>query len=555
MNRITCVTTVLLCSSLLAGAAYGDDDIIKGGFCKGFEAKIDRLCKIDASACDRLTAGLKAACGGIGTIYASPAAESLALDLLRKDYDVVTVDENFPARVLAAPVVIAAADLDDPTFTSFLNFARNTGRTVAIIDATQDEADRFARFFGASDGANCLPASGSSTIELYGLQELIARKPPLSSSYCLVGLTGLDQLGERSARHWLRERFALSAPEPTPPEANSGGSDSDNRIVDLATAVACSFMNGNDPAGQGRILTQDAYVTGARSFVNSTDIYYVQNELQYTQGTSTDPNYGYQATRFGATGVVNFRGGLSKSRPATTTQYQSSFTNDTTGTASESVGYNGIFSAALAALSPAGTTGESPAALGETVGFTIPPTTILNNSVNPLPAWQFQRQNTAGNTYGPETSWFWTVPWGDYADGGAGISGRLQFTSALSMGDFTGETACAVPYPFEGILEVGQPVITSVPATVQRGQKFTITGAQLYPGLVNAILLGGTSVGANNFADLGETSPGSGVFTVDVIVPGNQKLGTNSVAVQQTFNGKARFSNADKSVNVKLASD
>ncbi len=192
-------------------------------------------------------------------------------------------------------MVVAAPDLDDPAFTSLLNFAHDAGRTVAIVDATQDEADRFARFFGDS-GANCAPASGASTIELYGLQESRARKPPLSSSYCLVGLTSLDRSGERSALHWLRQRFAASAPAPTPPEPSAGVAGSNN-IVDLATAVHCSFMNNNDPAGQGRIMTEDAYVTGARSFLNSEDIYYVQDELQYTQGRSTDPDYGFQVTR------------------------------------------------------------------------------------------------------------------------------------------------------------------------------------------------------------------------------------------------------------------
>ncbi len=540
MNRIAWVVIAALCSPMFAGAAHGRD--LAGAFCKGFEAKLERLCDIDQTSCDRLTTGFKAACGDVGTIYASPAADSIALDLLRENYDVVTVDQNFPARIVAAPVVVVATDLDDPVFTSLLNFAHHAGETVAVVDATQDEADRFARFFGAS-GANCAPASGASTIELYGLQELRARKPPFDSSYCLVGLSSLDRSGERSALHWLRQRFAASAPAPTPPEPTAGVAGS-NDIVDLAKAVHCSFMNGNDPAGQGRILTEDAYVTGARSFSNSEDIYYVQVDLQYTQGSSTNADYGFEVTRFGATGVLNFRRGLSKSEPSTVTEYQRSFTNSTTQTITVSVGFN-------AAQGPGGTIGTS-VTHGELESFEIPPTTILNNSKNPLPAWQFHRQNTAGNTYDPETSWFWTVPWDDYADGGAGSSGRLQFTSAIAMGnDFVGETACSVPYPFEGIRQVGEPLITSVePTTVPRGQKLTITGAQLYPGMTNAILLGGTSVGDSNFTDNGETAPDSGVFTVDVIVPGSQHLGNNSVVAQQTFNSTARFSNVDKSVNV-----
>ena len=138
---------------------------------------------------------------------------------------------------------------------------------------------------------------------------------------------------------------------------------------------------------------------------------------------------------------------------------------------------------------------------------------------------------------------------------GEGSVGRLQLTSELSMGDpadFVAEFACAVPYPFEGILDVGEPTITGVsPAKVPQGQKFTITGAELYPGLVSAVLLGGTSVGDTNFTANGETSPGSGIFTIDVIVPGTQPAGNSTVVAQQTFNSQARFSNDDITVDVE----
>jgi hypothetical protein len=268
--------------------------------------------------------------------------------------------------------------------------------------------------------------------------------------------------------------------------------------------------------------------------------------LQYTQGTSTDPSYGYAATRFGATGVVDFGAGLSQAQPPTTTTFVSSVTNTTMETLSGSVGFN--------AMGPTGTVGGS-VSHGRSVGFSNPPTTVLNNSVNPLPAWGFRRQSTAGSDYSPQTSWFWTVPWDDYADGGQGGTGRLEFTSEVSMGDpadFAAEFACAVPYPFEGILAVGEPTITQVsPTKVPQGQKFTITGAELYPGIVSAILLGGNSVGDANFTANGETSPSSGIFTIDVIVPGSQNTGNNTVVAQQTFNSLARFSNDDMTVEVE----
>lgn len=542
MNRIFNITSVLFGASMLAGTAYASG-ISKTDFCKQFEYKVDRLCEIHAVSCDRRTRRFNAICGGVETIYASPSADGEALDLLRQDYNVVTVDKGFPVRFLAEHVVVTAADLDDPTFTSLLNLARNAGKTVAIVEAAQDETNRFARFFGWGNGASCSPTTGSSRIELYGLQESRMRHPPLSSSYCLVGLDALDKRGKRSVRRWLGARFALTAPEPTTPGPTSEVSDSSGNIVDLATAVHCSLKDGNDPANQGRILTQDMYVTGARSFTNSQDIYYVQNDLEYTQGSSTKPTYAYQVIRFGATGVTDFAGGLSQSQPATTTAFESSFTNTTTETISASVGFN--------AMGPTGTVGAS-VTHGQSVGFSIPATTVLNQSVNPFPGWNFERQNTAGQDYNPQTSWFWTVPWEDYADGGEGSTGRLEVTSQISMGgNFVGETSCAIPYPFEGILDVGAPTITSLSATeVERGQSFKIFGKELYPGLVTAVLLEGLSVGDSNFTANGETTPGSGVFSVTVVVPANQPTGKNTVLVQQEFNLVKQFTPGNTSITV-----
>ncbi len=86
MKRIAYVTIASLCSPMFA-AAYGGD--VTRDFCKGFETKLERLCDIDETSCDRLTTAFNAACGAVGTIYASPAADSPALDLLRENYDVV----------------------------------------------------------------------------------------------------------------------------------------------------------------------------------------------------------------------------------------------------------------------------------------------------------------------------------------------------------------------------------------------------------------------------------------------------------------------------------
>ena len=546
MRKTAIMMTWLLGATTVIGTAQAGD-IIDTGFCRSFENRVGQLCRQHENSCDRVQASFAAACGDAGTIYTSTSTvDSPALALLREDYNVVTVDGVLPTPLQAGHVVVSAADLDDPVFADLLTFARDFGQTIAIVDAFQDEVDSFANRFGGSNGANCVAPFDTSTIELYGLQDTMARRGALSSSYCLVGLSGLSREVELSTRLWLRERFALSAPEPTPGiEPVTLSADDSVNIVELATAVHCSFSNPNGPDDTG--IAQDVYVTGARSFINAQDIYYIQNELQYTQGTSTAQNYGYEVDQFGATGVLDFSSGLSQSQPATTTAFESSFSNSSSTTESGSVGFN--------AEGPTATVGGS-ATQGQTVTYSIPPTTILNQSVNPLPAWDFNRQSSSGQTYGPNTSWLWTVPWDAYADQGEGTTGRIVFTSRMSLGDITDfvPTSWSVPYPFGGITEVGAPTITGVsPETVAQGQRFTITGAELYPGLVNDVLLQGISVSDNNFTTNGETAPGSGLFTVTVIVPGTQGTGNNTVVVQQEFNDNAQFTPGDTSIDVTAA--
>ena len=532
IQRISWVIAALLGSSMTASAT-GANDATRFGV----------GCDKQGISYEWGQAGHEALCGGVDVVYASPSADSAALDLLRADYTVIIVEDDVHLPLVAGHVVVNETDLHDPTFIALLRLGRKAGKTIAIVDAKQRDADRFASLFGEGAGANCEPTFGSRWIDLYGLQQSIARVPALESSYCLVGLDRLDYEGELTTRRWLRERFALTPPGPTMSESTSIADD-DTNITDLANAIHCSFRDANDPAGQNRVVGQDVYVTGVRSFLNSQDIYYVQNELTYEQGSSTETSYGYNVTRFGATGVTNFGlGALSQPQPATQTAFVSSITNSTTTGLQTSVGFNG--------MGPTATVGTS-VTFGRAVQLSIPPTQITNNSRDPLPEWNFTRQNTAGD-FNPQTSWFWTVNWGDYADGGEGTTGRIQFTSEVSMfDDFVALNACAtVPYPFSGILEVNAPTVTDFvdPTTgtaitsVPQQQQFKIVGTNLFNGLVTGVLLGGDALPEANYTVNVDSS-------ITVTVPGNQDTGSNTVVVQQTFDNIERQSDASQSIEV-----
>jgi hypothetical protein len=505
---------------------------------------------------------------GLDTIYATSSADGEILALLRKRREVVMIGDGLSPPYVLGPVVVSAADLDDPGIVPLLKDAYKAGRTVAIVDATEDEADRLQRLVGAGLKANCEPATGERKIGLYGLQESVARRPRLSSSYCLIGVKNLSDSHTRHAvRRWLQARFAHTAPEPGAGEP----ADDSNSILDLANATHCSQISTADPAGKGRQMQVDLYVTGARSFaVNNDpekipeDIYYVENKLQYQQGQSSNPNYAFAVSRVGATDLQQFEQGVSDAKPDSVSDYVSSVTNTTTTMVSGSVGFN--------AMGPTATIGGS-ITHGQSKTVTFPPIQITNNttSIPPLPKWTFKQQTVMGNEdFEPETSWFWTVPMDTYADQGRGLNGSLSFRAISSMGgefndplsgDFAMETTCNVAYPFGGLWSdaVGNPTITSLSSsTVEIGHHFTITGKELYPGLITAVFLQGTAIDIQNVTPQGETSPGSGDFTVDVLVPSetngaDTQTGFTTVDIQTTFQSTPVTTKSGLMIDIKPA--
>jgi len=82
------------------------------------------------------------------------------------------------------------------------------------------------------------------------------------------------------------------------------------------------------------------------------------------------------------------------------------------------------------------------------------------------------------------------------------------------------------------------------------GEQFTITGAELYPGLVTAVFIDGTTIDIANVTPKGESPPqGSGVFTVEVLVPSETNgeatpTGEVPVEIQTEFNDQTTNSNA-----------
>ncbi len=399
------------------------------------------------------------ACEHAITIYVGGSATARVLDLLRQDFNLVSLRDAMPSPLFLGPVVVSAADMRDPAVNKLLREAYAAGRTVALVAATQQEADLFTRFFGMGDVASCRPHTDGSLIALYGLQKSVTRIPALHSSYCLNGIGVVrDRRRDLSARSWLLTRFALSPPEPPL------GTVSDDSSVDLQTLssdVNCSYKDLDDTSGLNRQLQLETYINSVRSFDDNQDLYLVTNQLSIAPGNTTSaPTYTFTVQSFGATGVQEIPATLNFTEPNSST-VTVSYTNSESTTISGSVGFNqtqGVNASVGASVT-----------VGESKTISPPPVTILNQFTvsPPFPKWTFKpTQFFEGQGFQAEANWLWTVDKADYgADGGEGTTGTITFRSTLSIDDLIGQPVCSLaPYPFPE-WTVNPPHISSLSAT------------------------------------------------------------------------------------------
>lgn len=597
MRRLTVVSATLLTSAMIAGTAAAER-FSESGQCKVLEIRLERcdsgarLSRETRASCDRIEEGFRALCGPLEIIFASTSAESAALDLLDQDYEVVPI-EDANGDAFPNHVVIGPSDLDDPEAIALLREAHRVGKTVAIANATQDEARSFHRLVRAGQDVNCAPPNGQREIELYGLQQSVTRTPPQISSFCLLSL---DDGGAAADRRWLRERFGPTPPQPAAGEVGLEDSSaslsglatdstaflselverwlggrparaqttSDQFLSDLSTATHCSYkyVPTADETGE---FEMDLYIYSMRVFTDSScascetpgaDYYLVQANVTFVSyfGNPGMPGAAdHMAFVLKASGLSEVSTGdaldtefvgLEFEDPQTTTTFESSYTNSSSTTVSGSVGVN--------PTGPNVTAGGSVTA-GQSMTYMVPPTTILNQSDidTAVAQWQFNPQDAVQNAdFDVNPTWTWFVPQDAYPSGGTG-SGQITFTAFALVGeidaagtgyssDSSSSAPCNVSYPFSA-WTVAPPQLSSLDPTSTEidGGQFTITGEFLYPSSVTAVLIGGVAIPLGTNVDLSDDT------TIAVTVPSNLGLqaGTSPVEVQTEYNGENRASN------------
>jgi hypothetical protein len=546
MRTLTAASAIaLIGSSMLAGTAAGDPDRMRG-VCRFLEKRVDQ-CEGGArpsletrAACDRFERGFRDLCGALDTIVASESAESAALDLLRQDYEVVPIEDV----VFANHVVIGPSDLDDPHAIALLREAYRAGGTVAITDATADDARRFHRLIRAGQEADCAPDATSRLVALYGLQQSLG--PNQKASYCL---RNFDERNPASDRRWLRERFASPPPSSVGTVRLTDGSSQE--LTNLASAKSCVFKQTAEGVGT---ISWIVSVWAMRNFTDTTfcsatdcqgtDYYLVNFNPSLTPSVSNVSSYVVEAFKLEEATTSEFLNTasviLTDADPDSVSAYVSQYSNSSSTTVSGSVGVG------FQGDEPTGnvTAGGSVTVENSTT-TTIPPVTIEQSldTTTAEPSWKFTPQSTAVNgTYNANTAWLWIVGRQAYPSGGTG-TGQISFPARANINTTTTQTdlssPCNIYYPFPA-WTVDPPQLTSLsPTSVSKdGGQFTITGQYLYPDSVTAVLIGGTSVPLGTNVDLKNDT------TIIVTVGGGEfNIGDNVVQVNTEFNGEHRLSN------------
>ncbi len=556
-GHVVAFSVSLLSLSMLTGIAVADA-FSESRFCRKLERRLERCDRLAQrnthlgrsrwrrAFCDGIEKAVETICAEPETLLASESADGAVLDLLRKDYDVVAIDDAGPS-VFPKHLIIGPADLQDPKIITLLRQAHRAGKSVAIANANDDDAHSFHHLLRAGQAANCSKLEEVSSIPLYGLQRAVTRAPGQNSSYCMLSLNDRDPIRDR---RWLRDRFAQSPPQPQAGELNV--TDSNSFLSDLANATHCSFKFTNQELGS---VENDLYTYTMRNFSDTgcgscsnmgADYYLVQESASFTPSiTNNSVNYNLSARRpsvVSNTGTFTEDLAIEFADPATVTTFESGYSNDSSVTVDASVGFSSEKGVDVS--------GGASVTVGKSTSYSVPPTTILQQTdlTTAEPDWDFQPQTTTtGVTFGPvTTTWVWFAPRDAYPPGdGTGGTGNGQITFSSGANIFSSSTntdvfnTCNVPFPFSA-WTVAPPQLSMLNPTSAsiNGGVFTIFGNFLYPSSVSAVLIGGTSVPLATNVDLKSNTE------VEVTVGGGTfNPGTNKVQVNTQFNGTNRFSN------------
>jgi hypothetical protein len=411
-------------------------------------------------------------------------------------------------------IVVGPADLFTASIIDQLRAAYEAGQGVALTNATQASIERLHDLLEHRGSAQAPPDVASA--DLVAFRKAFRADGQLhSSSHVLLprttaaGTMGVlttkdkdrqqrQRIADANDVKALQRIFSATAVVPSEPP----GDDQQN-LVNLAESYVSHGIQSDTNGDQVQLVNT---VWAARSFLNSSDFYYINQEADYSVnvGSGTLNSWSNQAiTNIPYQGVTLFR-----PSPETTME-ATQVTSGVSTSIGTSVGFN--------------ITGGVNASVTET-------TTISHSDSTTVPAMDITNDAdfTTGNTdwvyvvndlnaagaIDLFNNWIWEVPFTSYPSSGGGV-GQLSLNYTASLTATISDVGqvnvflqfpSSIPWPFGTTFQIQPPVITGVsPSCVDSGESFTIDGTGLYPSLVQAVLINGTAVDSSAITTVSDT--------------------------------------------------
>jgi|GEM_PF-1164314 len=489
----------------------------------------------------------------LGTIQVGPSASGPALRGLSGPFTLR------PLQV-TGPAIVGAADLRDGRIVDLLRNDFNAGQTVAIANATTADADTLASLLGY-EGRVALP-DGVARADMITFRRIDQDGRTLFSTSVLLPTVGVSsrparqRAGNRASNQAIRAFQAnVFSTTPSIPAAPTI-TDPQSNLIQIAAGYQTNVFQPDQVGNYVQVVNM---IYSARSFLNQADLYYVNQEVDYHNAVTVTkypipsvpnlywvnladnlPNLSLTSPK--RAGLLTLQPGP-QSNPGATT-----ITSGVNYSLGGTVGYN----------VPQGFNVSSPLGLAITnsTTTTVPPIVITYQggpAVHTETQWQYQI-NPHSDALPPQTittynQWIWEVPFNAYEANPTSF--KFTTTAALdfvvwngAFGDHsrfqvTAFHESSVPLPLGDTFQLGSPTVTGVSTpTVKPGDTFTIEGQSLYPSTVQAVLIGGVPLSADNFKPVSDTK-------IQVVAP--NMLGSSLPVVVKTSQG---LSNANITITI-----
>ncbi len=514
-----------------------------------------------------------AATSNLGTIHVGPSASGEAVRILSTAYTLQPLSGDVCLTCIG--VIVGPADLFTPRIIDQLRAVYEAGHAVGLTNATQASIDRLHDLLQHHGSVQLVP--GGAELDLVAFRK--SQRPDGQfnfSSHLLLPreaasagvlthkdkkqLTRASKSLSRKLKRKLRRLAnrldrqqktladsndiqALSrifSAKPDVPESPPGSNPEQN-LLQLAESQQWHPIQSDTYGNQVQLVNT---VWAVRSFVNSADLYYVLQEVDYhvVPQITLGKIFTFNLQSWNNS-VQSSLGGIAGSptllQPSPQTTMNATVdTSSVSHTIGGSAGWNEA-QGLNASVSGSVTISNSKTTM-------IPPINITNdaNLVTGQTTWTYDVNDIPQNaeTIDLFSQWIWDVPFTAYGTG----QEEIQLSSTANLGAVYAHpfinknipvnlavnlVAKDVPLPFGRTFALQPPVVTSVsPASVNQGDAFTINGTGFYPSLVTAVLIGGTQVNPANITTVSDTE-------INVVAPAFDFCELGCTVVVQTTQG------------------